>query len=75
MRTDPNPISLKELIDKCKKTGAYINVMSPVPKSFFKEVTQLKVISTDVFSNAIADIAFLLMLNVSRKAFLIIGEL
>ena len=49
--------------------------MSPVPKSFFKEVTQLKVISTDVFSNAIADIAFLLMLNVSRKAFLIIGEL
>ncbi len=43
--------------------------MSPVPKSFFKEVTQLKVISTDVLSNATADMAFLLMLIVSRKAF------
>ncbi len=34
MRTDPNPISLKELIDKCKKTGAYINDVSSSEKFF-----------------------------------------
>lgn len=93
MWTNSEPITLAELIDKCKQSDAYINVMSPVPESFFKEVINLKVISTfsvgynhidiqtatrlgipvgntpDVLSNATADIAFLLLLNVSRKAF------
>lgn len=93
MWTNSEPITLAQLIDKCKQSDAYINVMSPVPESFFKEVTNLKVISTfsvgynhidiqaathlgipvgntpDVLSNATADIAFLLLLNVSRKAF------
>lgn len=87
------PITLNELIDKCKDADGYINVMSPVSGKFLEACSQLKVISTfsvgfnhidiststrlgipvgntpDVLSNATADTAFLLMLNVSRKAF------
>ena len=90
---ESRPISLNELIDKCKDADAYINVMSPVQEEFLIASSHLKVISTysvgfnhidiptatrlgipvgntpDVLSNATADIAFLLMLNVSRKAF------
>lgn len=90
---NPQPISLDELIAKCKDADGYINVMSPVPEKFLDACPHLKVISTfsvgfnhidipaatrlgipvgntpDVLSNATADVAFLLMLNASRKAF------